>query len=114
AYNEAEGVRLRGPLNVEALERALNVIVDRHELLRSTIKLTQGEPTVEIHARWPLELKKIDLSQLPAAQRLSELHRLLVDEPRRRYDLESSPGIRATLVREEAECHVFILMMHHI
>jgi amino acid adenylation domain-containing protein len=114
AYNEAEAVRLTGDLNVEALERAFNLIVGRHELFRSTIRVTDGQPSFVVHESWPLEFQSIDLSALPAAEREAEAKRLLVSEPRRPYHLETTPGIRTTLVRLAPQEHVFILMMHHI
>ena len=97
-YNEAEAVRLRGELNVEVLENALNVIIARRENLRTSIRTIGGEPSAFIHDSWRLRLKQIDLSSLPAAQREAELERSLIDEPRLPYDLKTQPGIRATLL----------------
>jgi amino acid adenylation domain-containing protein len=114
AYNESEAVRWLGNLDVKALERAFKVIVGRHELLRSTIRVSDGHPTFVVHDHWPLEFKKIDLCAMPASEREAEVERLLVSEPRRPYQLEISPGIRTTLVRSGPQEHVFILMMHHI
>ena len=113
-YNEAEAVRLTGKLNVDALERAMNVVVDRHEVLRSTVKVIGEVPHAVIHERWPLRFKKIDLSALPAAEREAEVDRLLIDEPRLPYHLETEPGIRVALLHLSPREHVFILMMHHI
>jgi len=113
-YNEAEAVRLLGELNTDALEQALNVIVGRHEALRTTIPASPGEPLAVVHESWPLQVKKIDLSALAPAERQVEVERLLIDEPRRLYHLETEPGIRATLIYLAPREHVFILMMHHI
>ena len=69
-YNEAEAVRLRGELNVEVLEKALNVIVARHENLRTSIRTIDDEPVAFVHDGWRLQVKQIDLSSLtPAAAR---------------------------------------------
>jgi amino acid adenylation domain-containing protein len=113
-YNEAEAVRLTGELNVDALVTALNLIVARHELLRSTIAVIDGVPHAMVHDDWPLHFEKIDLSALPAAQRELETQRLLTEKPRALYNLESEPGIRVALVRLSNREHVLILMMHHI
>ncbi|MGA9883687.1 MAG: amino acid adenylation domain-containing protein [Candidatus Acidiferrales bacterium] len=113
-YNEAEAVRLIGELNVDVLEHAVNVVVERHEVLRSTIETQGNEPVVVVHDSWPLRIKRIDLSDLPAVRRQTEVDRLLVDEPREPYHLESRPGIRVTLIRLAPKEHVLILMMHHI
>jgi acyl-CoA synthetase (AMP-forming)/AMP-acid ligase II len=113
-YNEAEAVRLRGELNVDLVEKALNVIIARHEILRTTIQTGGDEPLAVVHESWPLRLKQIDLSLLPPSQREAEIERLLIDEPRLPYRLETEPGIRAALLRLGQNEHVFILMMHHI
>ncbi|HUN63576.1 MAG TPA: amino acid adenylation domain-containing protein [Candidatus Sulfotelmatobacter sp.] len=114
AYNEAEAVRLIGELNVDAMDRALQVIIDRHEVLRSTIQLMANEPVAVVHESWPFEMKKIDLSAFSGSEQEKELERLLVEEPRRPYRLDVEPGLRATLLRLGAQEHVLTLMMHHI
>ena len=113
-YNESEAARLYGELNVDALERALNGVIERHEMLRATIQTIDGQPTAVVHENWPLRLKTIDLSALTAPQREAEVERLLVTEPGVPYRLEDEPAIRATLIRLGPSEHVFILMMHHL
>jgi amino acid adenylation domain-containing protein len=114
AYNEAEAVRLTGELNVEALEKAFNIIIGRHELLRSTIEAVNGQPFFVVHESWPLTFKQIDLSTKAATEKTAEVERLLVSEPRVPYHLETAPGLRLTLLKLGAQEHVLILMMHHI
>jgi surfactin family lipopeptide synthetase A len=113
-YNEAEAVQLRGDLNIDALERALNVIIARHEVLRTTFRVIDNEPIAFVHESWPIEIKRIDLRALAVPGRQAEVERLLIEEPRRPYHLESEPGIRATLLSLGPRQHIFILMMHHI
>ena len=113
-YNESESVRLRGDLDADALEKALNAIIERHEILRSTIQVSGEQPVMVVHNHLPLQLKRIDLGELSPAQRQAEVGRLLIAEPQRLYHLETGPGIRATLLRLSPQEHVFILMVHHI
>ena len=68
-YNEAEAVRLSGELNVDAMERAVNLIVARHEVLRTTVQVMDNEPMAVVHDNWPIQLKRIDLSALAAPER---------------------------------------------
>src|SRR5256885_14414088 len=49
AYNLPNGYRLRGPLDVTALERSFNEIIKRHEALRTTFAVQDGEPLQRIH-----------------------------------------------------------------
>lgn len=113
-YNESEAVRLLGELDVGAMQEALDAVIARHEVLRTTFHRTADGPMASVHESWPLRIRQINLSGLAAAQREAEVERLLIDEPRRLYDLENEPGIRVTLLRLGAREHVFILMMHHI
>ena len=114
AYNEVEAVRLRGELNVEALERALNEVIARHEMLRTTIDAVDGLAMAQVCESYLLRLKMIDLTSRAADQREAELESLLISEPRIPYHLEDEPAIRATLIRLAEHEHVFILMMHHL
>ncbi len=71
-------------------------------------------PVQVVHDHWPLRLLTIDVSSRPVQERDAEVERLLVEEPRRPYNLSSEPGIRATLIRLGPEDHVLIVMLHHI
>jgi acyl-CoA synthetase (AMP-forming)/AMP-acid ligase II len=113
-YNESEAVRLKGPVDIAALERAFNVIVRRHEALRSTIEAKDGRPTAIIHESWPLQFKTISLRHLASSAREAELVTLLTTEPRRPYRLEAEPAVRVTVVEIDDEDHAFILMVHHL
>jgi len=114
AYNEAEAVRLKGKLDVEALERAFNIIVERHEILRTTIEARDGRPGMVIHETWPLKFKRINLQPLVASKREAELAQLLITEPRLPYRLDAEPAVRVTIVRLDDEDHALIMMLHHI
>ena len=113
-YNEVEAVRLRGELSVEGLERALNAVIARHEVLRTTIDVADGLAMARVRESHVLRLKMIDLASQGAVEREAELERLLISEPRIPYHLEEEPAIRATLIRLDDQEHVFILMMHHL
>lgn len=113
-YNEVEAVRLRGALNVEALEQALNAVIERHEVLRTTIQTIDGRTMARVRESYRLYLKVVDLTSACSAERKTELESLLISEPRLPYHLEAEPAIRATLIRLGTSEHVFILMMHHL
>ena len=113
-YNEVEAVRLRGELNVGALERALNAVIARHEILRTTIEAVDGVAMARVRESHVLRLKMIDLAGRDAVGRDTELEGLLISEPRIPYHLEEEPAIRATLLRLAEQEHVFVLMMHHL
>ncbi|HET7695315.1 MAG TPA: amino acid adenylation domain-containing protein [Vicinamibacterales bacterium] len=114
AYNMPGAFRLHGAVNVDALRRALQEIVGRHEILRTTFAVVDGEPRQRIHppGEWRAEL--IDLGDLPADRReqaASEISRRHAQEP---FDLAAGPLFRATLVQIEAEDCLLILNAHHV
>ncbi|HEX3249421.1 MAG TPA: condensation domain-containing protein, partial [Pyrinomonadaceae bacterium] len=114
AYNIPFAVRLKGDLNVPAMERALSEIVRRHEALRTTFPTIDNIPVQHIASPQPLALPLFDLSALDESQRESEVEKLATLEARRSFDLTRGPLLRATLLRVAADEHVALLTMHHI
>ncbi len=105
--------RLIGKLDVEALERSLNEIVARHEVLRTTFTTIDGQPMQVIAPRLSLTLPVIDLSRFPDDERAAETRRLR-EEALRPFNLERGPLFRASLLRVSEEEHLLLLAMHHI
>ena len=114
AYNMAEALRLRGELNVAALEQSINEIMRRHEAVRTIFPEVDGNPIQVITPFRHLDLPLIDLSSLPDENREAEVVRLASAEAQRPFDLQSGPLLRVTLLRLGAEDHVLLFSMHHI
>jgi amino acid adenylation domain-containing protein len=111
AYALTGTVRLRGPLRVDALGRALDEEVRRHEALRTTFGMVDGEPVQVIRPAAPVPLPVVEL---PAPAGEAGLHRRLREEAERPFDLRQGPLFRAMLLRLGEEEHVLMLMMHHV
>jgi amino acid adenylation domain-containing protein len=107
-------VRLRGRLNVGALERALGEVVRRHEVLRTTFASEGGSPLQVVTPSRALSLPVNDLRGLAGAEREAEARRLAAEEAQRPFDLGAGPLLRAALLRLGEEEHVALLTMHHI
>jgi len=114
AYNIAAAIRLQGPLNVGALEQALNEIVARHESLRTTFGKADGRPTQSIASALSIELPIVDLRDWPANERETEVRRRVTAEAKRPFDLSQGPLLRVTVLRLSNSEHVGLLTMHHI
>ncbi|TMD93417.1 MAG: amino acid adenylation domain-containing protein, partial [Chloroflexi bacterium] len=106
--------RLRGRLDVHALERALGGVVERHEALRTRFPTRDGVPVQEVVASQPVRLEVVDLGGLPLDRREAEARRLAAEEARRPFDLERGPLQRALLLRLDAQDHVLVWVVHHI
>ncbi len=114
AYNIPLAEQISGPLNVSALERSFNELFRRHEVLRTTFKISEGQPVQVINEPQPLRFEKIDLTNLPAAERESEAGRLAVAEARQPFDLAHGPLLRVRLIKLDEAEHLLLLTMHHI
>jgi len=113
-YNIPMAVRLKGRLDVAALERSLNEIVRRHEPLRTTFETVRGKPVQVIAPELILPLPVVDLTDLPEAEREVEAQRRAQEEVRQPFDLAEGPLLRAQLLKLDEEDHVALLTMHHI
>ena len=113
-YNSSKAVRLKGELHVEALERTLNEIVRRHEVLRTRFVDVGGEPRQEILPAEPIELPVTDLSGLEETEREAVMRELVGTERSASFDLATGPMLRVKLLRLSEDDYVVVLAMHHI
>ncbi|NMZ50952.1 amino acid adenylation domain-containing protein [Pseudomonas poae] len=113
AYNIPIGLRLRGQLHVQALQRALARIVARHETLRSRFTQHGDDAQVLIDAPQDvLPLQVQDLRRHPQPQQA--LDALIHGEASAPFDLERGPLLRGRLVELADDHHVLLLTLHHI
>jgi amino acid adenylation domain-containing protein len=110
AYNMAFAVKITGPLATAALGRAFNVLVQRHEILRTTIRLLDDRPVQEVQPWIGPSLALVDCRSEGegAAMRAAEM------EAQRPFDLSQGPVIRAKLYRTGAEAYLLTVVLHHI
>jgi Condensation domain len=114
AYNMPLAVRVRGDLNVSALNNSINQIIKRHGALRTTFASRDGEPIQVIAPELKLRLEVVDLSAVEEKEREEEMRRRVKEEVARRFDLNIGPLIRAMVVRMCEGEHVVAVTMHHI
>ncbi len=113
-YNVCQALRIQGGLNVAALEQALNEVVRRHEVLRTSFVATEGHPVQMISAERRLAVTFVDLAAGASGPAREELHRLLREESRKPFDLSRDLLVRALLVKTGATEHTLLLTLHHI
>ncbi len=114
SYNMLQAIRMRGPLQLEALTRALAAIVSRHESLRSRFPGVGGIPRVEIRERAGVHVTLRDLSGLPPRQLEIEVASAAKAEAAIPFDLGRDDLFRWTLLRMAPYEHVLISTFHHI
>ena len=103
-----------GALNPDVLERSLDRIVSRHEILRTAFVADNGEsPRQEVGAHIPLVLPREDLRVLPEEAREAELHRRINEELRRPFNPSAPPLIRWRLYRLGEQKYSLLHTEHH-
>ena len=114
AYHIPFGLHLKGDLNRTALRRALDRIVARHEVLRTTFALHDGEPVQEIGAVEESSFRLVEHDLRGHNDVEAELAALSELEAGASFDLEAGPLIRGRLIRLAEDEHVLLVTMHHI
>ena len=114
AYRISGALRLRGALDRAALQAALDRIVQRHEVLRTTFVNQEGTPVQIIAPAGAFALEFFDLGALALAEREEQVESLVAGTLQAPFDLAAGPLIRGCLVRLSEEDHVLCVAMHHI
>ena len=113
-YNTPMGARLRGPLDITILQRALQEIVQRHEALRTVFPAVDGHPVQLVLARIDLPLEVIDLALIPETEREARAQELTDLEGSRPFDLSTGPLTRTVLLRLANDEHWLLVLTHHM
>src|SRR5436190_19942155 len=114
AYNVPYPVRIRGPLNIAALQRALDAVVGRHEVLRTLFVNFKGQPLPLVAKQWSVEMGQVDLRDMPQEERTARLPGLLKEDAARSFNLAKDLKLRTTLYRLVDEEYILLHVSHHI
>lgn len=114
SYNLPIALRLSGALDAPALERSVNELIRRHEALRTTVSLSDGQPVQVVAPASAMSMPVVTLDHLETSEREAAVLRLATAEAQRPFELAYGPMLRVTLLRLHAEEHVLLMTMHHI
>ncbi|MBC8999815.1 non-ribosomal peptide synthase/polyketide synthase [Pseudomonas sp. N40(2020)] len=115
AYHIPSALRLKGRLDVAALERSFNAVAARHESLRTTFA-EQGETFCQvIHPQLPLSISLVPMPEgLDAAGEEAAIKAFVESETARPFNLQQGPLLRVALLEVAQDDHVLVLIQHHI
>ncbi len=113
-YNVEAAIPIHAELNPAVFERAINEIVARHGVLRTTFREDKAEPVQVVAPELAVPLPVQDLRQLPSAERESRARDIRAARAREPFDLGTGPLIRTELLRLQNTEWLFLLHMHHI
>ena len=114
AYTAPTVLRFDGALDLGALQRSVDELVRRHEILRTTFPAIDGRPVQCIHPPAPLPIELTDLTALPDAERATEADRRIALELRRPFAVDQLPLLRFHAIRLGAEQHLVVVVEHHL
>ncbi|MBE9125473.1 MULTISPECIES: non-ribosomal peptide synthetase [unclassified Coleofasciculus] len=113
-YNISKVLRLSGKLNLTALEQAFQVIVERHETLRTSFQVVNDSPVQIIAPQISFTLPVIDLQNLPIEEQSTQVQKLVKKEAQKPFNLTQAPLLRVTLLHLKEQSHILVLTIHHI
>ena len=111
AFNESISIRLRGPLDSEAMISSIRALVRRHEALRGTF--SPDGTSVCIAATLDVSVPVLDLSDLPPEEAEKRFQEIVREDALRPFDLVHGPLFRAIIVKTGQEEHTVVLTAHH-
>ena len=114
AYNLQVAIRKEGWVDVELIQRSLNVIVQRHEVLRTSFRMINEQPMQVIASSLFLPLPVVDLRKNTEDERKTVVLQLAREELRQPFDLIQGPLIRAKLLWLDEDEYLLLLTMHHL
>ncbi|ARU63628.1 hypothetical protein CBW65_23380 [Tumebacillus avium] len=114
AYNVPMALRMSGRLDVPALQQSFNEIMARHEAMRTSFAVVDGQPEQVIAARQEMPFELVDLSDSPVELAVMQAALEAIQEGDTPFDLTHGALVRTKLLRIAAEDHVLLLTMHHI
>src|SRR5215510_7227767 len=110
AYNLMYAGRIRSTLDLPALRRTFQILVDRHPSLRTTYATHDGEPVQQVHDQFAASFETVDATNWNE----TELRAHVAEEAHRPFNLEQGPLLRATLFVLGESDYVLLLVTHHI
>ncbi|MFA5921357.1 MAG: amino acid adenylation domain-containing protein [Methylococcaceae bacterium] len=113
-YNLCSVLRITGPLDVLVLEKSINHVIRRHEILRTCFTKVDGKPFQLISQDFSLKIAKIDLTDLYETEQHEMLDRVILEEVKAPFDLTKLPLLRVSLLCLNEQEYVLLLTMHHI
>jgi amino acid adenylation domain-containing protein/non-ribosomal peptide synthase protein (TIGR01720 family) len=117
-YNYSTAVRLTGKLDLHVLQKCINEIIRRHEILRTSIIEINNQPNLLISPECNLPFQLHDLSQLPKPKQEEKLRQILLEDEKKPFNLSTGPVLRVSLLslgrQKNKELFTLIFTIHHI
>lgn len=114
AYNIPSAVIMNGRLDINALNDSFNLVIKRHEALRTVFKMADGQPVQVILPELKIDLPIKELTGFKRAEQMDMVRQIITEDNLKPYDLSNGPLLRVMLIRLKDDENVLCLNMHHI
>jgi amino acid adenylation domain-containing protein len=113
-YNIPVVINLHGCVDLTVLQKCLNEVIRRHEILRTSFTVLNGQPVQVVNQNVTLTLADKDLRSLKTSDCIHTIQNLTTELARQPFDLSSKSLIRAKCVQISDEDYHLIIVLHHI
>lgn len=113
-YNVPCVYQIKGALNLSALQQSLNIIIRRHEILRTSFVMRAGEASQFVSEALPLTLSLVELQNGNPDDKMNQANAIILEEGQRPFDLSNGALFRAKVIQLATQEHIFVLVFHHI
>lgn len=107
-YNIPMAFMLTGELDFHILKKALQHLVERHEILRTSFVMINGQLKQKVHENSAVDITRVDISQEKSVDEY------ILKEVNRKFELSEPPLFRILLLKKDEGCHICVFNMHHI
>jgi amino acid adenylation domain-containing protein/non-ribosomal peptide synthase protein (TIGR01720 family) len=113
-FNHTHAYHLKGDLDIDAVERAINEMVRRHENFRTSLPEIDGKPRAVVAPQLRIPLERVEVPAFPVEDRHKRLQALITTHTCRSFDISNGPLVRAILFRITEQEHAVMLTLHHL
>jgi FkbH-like protein len=114
SYNIPFTYKFKGTLNIEILKESLNILFNRHKILKSYIKTVNLAPQCVISETYEIPIVYSDFSNTHEEQLEELIQTFLGEEIQKKFDIENGPLYRISLIKISENEHIFHFIVHHL
>ena len=114
SYNIPSVLEFNGELNIEALEYAINQLINRHEILRTSFFNENGKPKLKVEQKLKIQIKITDLIDIASSEASNKVNDIIKVQLQTSYDLTKLPLFQVSILKIKNDRFIVLIVMHHI
>lgn len=113
AYNLPIGIKFNGRLNLDVLNKSINIFMNRHKMFRCRF-VSSGDEIGQAFDNTPSDIEVIDLSNIPSQEVQKEIDKIKLEKAKKKIDLANGTSFNISVIKVNEEENILLLIMHHI